>query len=427
MKTANFTTEFGICAMQFPSVFYGLGALRALRDLTHGKKVLVVSDESCIKAGALALSHIAVCDTVILDESAKANEKVVAQVRQSICECNVVVAIGTKTIVDIVRAAAYYENVLYIVVATAPSSSSFVSEYADIWIETVKKKIHCAPPIAVVADTEIFLKSPATLKSAGIGNLQSLVLEAIERQAGAMVSPKKKTSEGDESNEKVPQLVEIQIALDCFKELNKNSLHSEKGIESLFLALCAMQLHKESREETRGKTGSARKLSDLFYANCLAETRIIEGETLGLAVSFLIELVEHISSRLRSKIVLTPLFSFKAWEKKVKEVFPPKIAKKMIHDESRYQTNAPKNRQKRILTTYAFAANLLKLLASQKLFSTWLALYQKEGGITSYKKLGLTKRHVKNAILFGKDLSRDFSFLQLASDLNILTEFIQEI
>ncbi|MCL2061791.1 MAG: iron-containing alcohol dehydrogenase [Firmicutes bacterium] len=419
MTTENLLSTYGI--QNAPPVYYGTDALKALRELTRGNSVLVVSDENSIRAGALSLAHIAVCDTVIFDGAVFADEKSVNQVRQSLQECDLIVAVGSKTVTDIAKYAAAAEELPFISVPTSASSGTYVSEFAELNLQKKKRAVKCRAAAAVVADSSILLKSPAMLKAAGLAVLMALAAESIERRAGALIY----SGDFGAGQAAQAQTGELRTAAACFKEVGLNSLNSDKGMLALFGALCAAQSHKENTPGSAGFTDSAKLIANFFSAVTPDAQRGCEGETLGLSLHIVRSLIPALCSRIRSRISLTPSFSFKAWEQKINAVYPAAIAADIVAAEKKSKYKSAEQRQKRIASVYAHAPAFLKQLSAFDAFDAWFSLYEREGGITAYKKLGFTVSLVKNAALFAKDMTDGFSFLQLASDLNIVAEWLK--
>ena len=81
------------------------------------------------------------------------------------------VAVGSGTINDIVKVAAYEYGTPYLVVATAASVDGYTSHGAAMSREGFKNTIPCAAPRAVIADTEIITTAPPEMAAAGYADL----------------------------------------------------------------------------------------------------------------------------------------------------------------------------------------------------------------------------------------------------------------
>ncbi|MGI8485156.1 MAG: iron-containing alcohol dehydrogenase [Thermomicrobiales bacterium] len=86
-------------------------------------------------------------------------------------EGTIPVAVGSGTINDLVKRAAFETNRPYMVVATAASMDGYTASGAALIVDGFKQTVECAAPVAVVADTEILTAAPARMTAAGYGDL----------------------------------------------------------------------------------------------------------------------------------------------------------------------------------------------------------------------------------------------------------------
>ena len=80
------------------------------------------------------------------------------------------VAVGSGSLNDTVKYAAYLANKPYIVFATAPSMNGYISTSASLLESGYKKSYLARPPIAAYFDTEILSAAPKRLIASGIGD-----------------------------------------------------------------------------------------------------------------------------------------------------------------------------------------------------------------------------------------------------------------
>jgi len=101
-----------------------------------------------------------------------ADSESVDKVVSIISSCNSIpIAVGSGTINDIVKRAAYLCNKKYICIPTAPSVDGFSSAGAAITVDSFKTTLECLPPYYIVADNNIIANAPFELISAGYGDL----------------------------------------------------------------------------------------------------------------------------------------------------------------------------------------------------------------------------------------------------------------
>ena len=147
-----------------------------------GKRVLAVADQNTWSAAgeqfleAASRSGIAVDEPYIFatSEPFEPDTDLVPDLRKRIRPAeHAVVAIGSGTLNDIVKVAAFEEGIRYMVVATAASVDGYTSPGASMIIDGFKQSLYCRAPIAVLADTEVISSAPGPMLSAGYGDLAS--------------------------------------------------------------------------------------------------------------------------------------------------------------------------------------------------------------------------------------------------------------
>ncbi|MDR2158950.1 MAG: sn-glycerol-1-phosphate dehydrogenase [Treponema sp.] len=103
------------------------------------------------------------------------------------------VAVGSGTINDLVKRAAFELKLPYLCVPTAASVDGYTAFGAAILLEGFKQTMPCAAPLAVAADTEVLAGAPAYLSSSGFGDLASKIIAGsdwiIADRAGKLGAP----------------------------------------------------------------------------------------------------------------------------------------------------------------------------------------------------------------------------------------------
>ncbi|MFW5995517.1 MAG: iron-containing alcohol dehydrogenase, partial [Spirochaetia bacterium] len=83
------------------------------------------------------------------------------------------VAVGSGTITDIVKMAAYRAGIPMAVVATAPSMNGYTSAISAVLSDGVKTTVPCRPAKAIIADTDVLAAAPMRMIQSGLGDLLS--------------------------------------------------------------------------------------------------------------------------------------------------------------------------------------------------------------------------------------------------------------
>jgi glycerol-1-phosphate dehydrogenase [NAD(P)+] len=92
------------------------------------------------------------------------------------------VAVGSGTINDIVKRAAFERGLPYVCVPTAPSVDGYTSFGAAITVNGFKTTLPCDAPVLVVADEDVMACAPGELLAAGYGDLAAKVMSGRDWQ-----------------------------------------------------------------------------------------------------------------------------------------------------------------------------------------------------------------------------------------------------
>ena len=158
-------------------------------------------------------------------------------------------AVGSGTINDVVKRAAFELGLPYLCVATAASVDGYTANGAALLYEGFKQTFPCTAPRAVVADTKVLAKAPAYLSSSGFGDLAGKITAGtdwiIAEKAGAFGAP------GAEAIDEKAWAMTQSGLMDALNASVDAAKGDRGAVEALFTALAvtgfAMQYHKNSR------------------------------------------------------------------------------------------------------------------------------------------------------------------------------------
>lgn len=156
-------------------------ALQAVPDLLSqgpfGKHVLLVCDDATWVAAGQKLQTILQASGYhvvphSLGRTVQASLKYIEPILAITNEQGIdaMIAVGSGTINDITKYAAYQFGQPYLCVATAASMNGYSSATASLLDGTVKHSYVCRNPYAVVADLQIIANAPRRLARAGVGD-----------------------------------------------------------------------------------------------------------------------------------------------------------------------------------------------------------------------------------------------------------------
>lgn len=107
---------------------------------------------------------------VQLKKAPKADDVTVEYIRKETAGCGALVAVGSGTINDLCKYAAFLDKKPYIVFPTAASMNGYLSANTSLTIDGFKKTCPAAMPTAVFCDRSVLAKAPSRLSKSGLGD-----------------------------------------------------------------------------------------------------------------------------------------------------------------------------------------------------------------------------------------------------------------
>ena len=173
LQSANETRDLNVGVNildQFPAMF---------RHHFPGKKALIVADATTYLVAGKAVSELLENTGIVQDKpyvffesDLHAEYQHVELLEREFAQTDAIpVAVGSGTINDLTKLAAFRTNRSYFCVATAASMDGYTSYGASITYQGNKQTFTCPAPRVVLADLEIIRKAPAELTAAGYADL----------------------------------------------------------------------------------------------------------------------------------------------------------------------------------------------------------------------------------------------------------------
>lgn len=144
-----------------------------LVDLGLGRRLAIVSDPMTRAVlGERVVAGLAGMDIfeVVLESAPHPDDRTVAQVRAATAGADGLVAVGSGTINDLCKYAAFLDRKPYAVFGTAPSMNGYTSVSAAITEHGHKKSLPAAAPLGVFLDLGVLAKAPARMIRSGLGD-----------------------------------------------------------------------------------------------------------------------------------------------------------------------------------------------------------------------------------------------------------------
>ena len=158
-------------------------------------------------------------------------------------DCDLVIAVGTGAINDMVRFFSYRMGRPFYTVATAAPMDGFASSIAAIQSNHLKTTFDAQTPTAIIGDTEILKNAPYSMIAAGLGDLLGKFTCLCDWKLARLIN-------GEHYCERIVELVEncvTKVLGDAEKVKARDPETMGKIMEGLVLAGVAMSLYGNSR------------------------------------------------------------------------------------------------------------------------------------------------------------------------------------
>ncbi len=261
-------------------------AERYFNDLGIGGVVVSVYDENTYKA--TAERHIKSDFEIILDpQNLHANEHGVDALKKRLPEkADVLVAVGSGTVHDIVRYCAYERGCDFVSCPTAASVDGFCSSVAAMTWHGCKKTLTAVAPRLVIADIDIIKNAPIRLAKSGFGDMVGKFVALTDWKIGNIL---------------LDEFYCDTIA-DMTLEATRKVIDSAKGIltgdesayENLIYGLLLSGLAMQMMGNSRPASGAEHHISHMI--EMLEMSEALHGEKVGVGTLLAIAEYKRISA-----------------------------------------------------------------------------------------------------------------------------------
>lgn len=199
-------------------------------------------------------------------------------------DADVLIAVGSGTIHDIVRFAGHKMNIPFISVPTAASVDGFTSKGAPLILRGVKQTIQTAAPIAVFADIDVIKAAPREMAAAGFGDILGKYTSLLDWEISKLV--------GNEPFHEGAASLTRKALETCVEYVEEISNADEKGITILMNALIESGLVMQILDYSRPASGAEHHLSHYWEMYLLKtnQKQLLHGAKVGVATTMIVEL-----------------------------------------------------------------------------------------------------------------------------------------
>lgn len=142
----------------------------------NSEDILIVADENTFRAAGKetldALAGKKVRQVIFSgNELLVPNEAAIETVRANLGNTDMIVGIGSGVIQDLCKYISFYDQLPYVIVATAPSMDGYASSGAAMITDGMKVTYSVGLPVAILADTAVLANAPMDMIKSGYGDI----------------------------------------------------------------------------------------------------------------------------------------------------------------------------------------------------------------------------------------------------------------
>lgn len=252
------------------------------------KTPLLVADVHTLKAAGGSLEQgckeagIPIHITLVLPNvmgDVIADEASVVQVLLAVQhnKADAIIVVGSGTLHDVARYAAYTAGIPFLSIPTAPSVDGFTSNGSPLIIRGNKLTIPAAGPVAIFADTDILRKAPAAMIAAGFGDMLGKYTSLFDWKFGRLTA--------DEPYSPVVAAITEKALSACVTHAEDIGSHNELGIRVLTEALIESGLAILLFGQSHSASGAEHHLSHYWEMEYIRTGRrqLLHGAKVGVA------------------------------------------------------------------------------------------------------------------------------------------------
>ncbi|MEX1031536.1 MAG: sn-glycerol-1-phosphate dehydrogenase [Paenibacillaceae bacterium] len=249
-----------------------------------------IVQEQCMEAGLVSrviLIHPNSIGDVVADEAS-----IVQCMLEISADTEVLLAVGTGTIHDIVRFVGSRMMKPFISIPTAASVDGFTSAGAPLIIRGFKQTIQAIPPEAIFADTTILMNAPKQLTAAGFGDMFGKYTSLFDWRFSHLMG-------GEPYNEELA--AETSAALEaCIVNIDAISRGDEEGVTILMNSLIQSGLVMLKLGMSHPASGAEHHLSHYWEMEHIqhGEPQLLHGLKVGFAAIHISKLYHQFADRM---------------------------------------------------------------------------------------------------------------------------------
>lgn len=327
------------------------------------------------------------------------------------------IAVGSGTINDLTKFAAYRRGIPYVVLPTAPSMNGYTSSIVALTVSGLKTTFEARPPVAVIADMGVLAAAPMELIVSGLGDLMSKPVSTADWKLNQMV-------EGGYFCSLPIKLVEKFEPRYMQNAANIKLRHPEaiRGLtEALLYSGISMVIAGTSSPASGGEHLISHTLD--MQADIAGRPHGYHGSQVGVATLFTAALYEKVMKEEISSLDVEALIAQEDQREnelsELKRYWGPLA--ETVEKEFSFKVRGGRAKMKRLITVQEKWAEIRTEVA--RFLRPWHEIegvLRKAGAPTRLSDIGLSLDQFRAAVLHAREMRRRYSVLDLADDFRLL-------
>ncbi len=255
--------------------------------------ILVVADNNTLKAADGILDILKAggfnIKTKIFDDLRVAEYEEAENIAGLSADVGGILSVGTGSLNDICRRAAFVADKEFAIFATAPSMDGFASVTSPLTANNFKISYPAKQPSVIIGDTKILAKAPAELKSAGFGDMIAKYTALTDWKLA-------KLTVGEAMCENVADVTRAGL-MRAVSLADKVTGEDEEAAEAIFEGLILTGLAMKLGDTTRAASGAEHVVSHFWECKKLEQGLLSDfhGKKCGVATLMCIRLYKELA------------------------------------------------------------------------------------------------------------------------------------
>ncbi len=394
-----------------------------VNNLAGGGRVLAVFDENTYAVmgervmGVLAMACGRPERVILTGEEIHADARSVGDILLHIKDdTRLIVAVGSGTINDSCRYAAYRLQLPYIVVGTAPSMDGYASSVSPVIVDGLKLTFEACAPSAVLLDAGVLSRAPKPMLAAGLGDMLGKHIALLDWQlARCMI--------GESFCEPIAALMREAVEI-CEQSAAGLSGGDEQAASDLARGLCLSGLAMQLMGNSRPASGGEHHISHFLELKQMqrGEKPSLHGDKVGVATLYMIEFYSRLFAKKRP---LRPV-DLELWDTRLRENYGPAAEGFLSISPLDKPEKVPLEEQyARYLASFDEFQSKAQALQAKK--DEYRRLLLSCDGPVEPEQLGVSREDFKRAMLCAFLLRPRYASLRMAFYFGWLEEIVDEI